>query len=125
MKPGGALVTVMGPPPATRPDVRSVFFIRQPNRAQLVEIARRVDAGQLRPPEIGAVFSLAEARDAFTAKSSRGVAGKIDPPALTAASGSCPARRASETTARRPRSTTAASVNATSTPIIVTPNAKR
>jgi NADPH:quinone reductase-like Zn-dependent oxidoreductase len=77
VKPGGALVTVMGPPPSTRKDVRTVFFIRQPNRAQLVEVARRIDAGQLRPPRIGAVYSLAEARTAFTAKSSYHVAGKI------------------------------------------------
>jgi NADPH:quinone reductase-like Zn-dependent oxidoreductase len=77
VKPGGTLVTVMGPPPATRQDIRTVFFIRQPNRAQLVELARRVDAGQLRPPKIGAVYPLAEARNAFTAKSSQKVAGKI------------------------------------------------
>jgi NADPH:quinone reductase-like Zn-dependent oxidoreductase len=78
VKPGGALVTVMGPPPpTTRQDIRTIFFIRQPNRAQLVEIARRVDAGQLRAPQIGAVYPLAEARNAFTAKSGRNVAGKI------------------------------------------------
>jgi NADPH:quinone reductase-like Zn-dependent oxidoreductase len=78
VKPGGALVTVMGPPPATRrQDIRTVFFIRQPNRAQLVEIARRVDAGELRPPQIGAVYPLAEARTAFAAKSGTKVAGKI------------------------------------------------
>jgi NADPH:quinone reductase-like Zn-dependent oxidoreductase len=77
VKPGGRLVSVMGPPPVTRPDVRSVFFIRQPNRAQLVELARRVDAGQLLPPRIGAVYPLAEARDAFAAKSRHKVAGKV------------------------------------------------
>jgi NADPH:quinone reductase-like Zn-dependent oxidoreductase len=78
VKPGGALVTVMGPPPATtRQDIRTLFFVRQPNRAQLVEIARRVDAGELRPPQIGAVYSLADARNAFAAKSRQNVAGKI------------------------------------------------
>jgi NADPH:quinone reductase-like Zn-dependent oxidoreductase len=78
VKPGGALVTVMGPPPAsTRTDIRMLFFVRQPNRAQLVEIARRVDARQLRVPPIGAVYPLAEARKAFAAKSSDNVAGKI------------------------------------------------
>jgi NADPH:quinone reductase-like Zn-dependent oxidoreductase len=77
VKPGGALVSVMAPPPAGRPDIRSVFFIRQPSRAQLVELARLVDAGQLRPPQIGAVYPLAEARNAFAAKSSHGVAGKV------------------------------------------------
>lgn len=79
VKPGGALVTVMGPPPATtRQDIRTLFFIRRPDQAQLVELARRVDAGQLRPPAIGAVYPLAEARSAFTAKAGGGkVAGKI------------------------------------------------
>jgi len=72
VKPGGALVTVMGPPPATtRQDIRTVFFIRQPNSAQLVELARRVDAGQLRPPTIGGVYPLADARKAFGAKASQ------------------------------------------------------
>ena len=78
VKPGGALVTVRGPaPPATRPDIRTLFFIRQPNRAQLVELARRVDAGQLRPPPLGGVYPLAEARKAFEAGASRKVTGKI------------------------------------------------
>ena len=82
VKPGGALVTVMGPPPATtRRDIRTVFFIRQPNSAQLVELARRVDAGRLRPPTIGGVYPLADARKAFGAKSSQKggqkVSGKI------------------------------------------------
>ena len=78
VKPGGALVTVMGPPPATtRPDIRTVFFIRQTIRAQLVELARRVDAGQLRPPPVAGVFPLAEARNAFNAKSGKKVPGKV------------------------------------------------
>lgn len=78
VKPGGTLVTVMGPPPATtRQDIRTLFFIRQPNRAQLVELARQVDAGHLRPPTIGAVYPLAEARKAFAAKSGQKVPGKI------------------------------------------------
>jgi NADPH:quinone reductase-like Zn-dependent oxidoreductase len=41
-----------------------------------VEVARLVDAGRLRP-EVGAVYPLAEARDAFSAKASHGVAGKV------------------------------------------------
>jgi len=78
VKPGCALVTVMGPPPATtRPDIRTVFFIRQTIRAQLVELARRVDAGQLRPPPVAGVFPLAEARNAFNAKSGKKVPGKV------------------------------------------------
>jgi NADPH:quinone reductase-like Zn-dependent oxidoreductase len=77
VKAGGALVSVMGPPPATRQDIRAVFFIRQPNHGQLVELARLVDAGQLRPPEIGAAYPLAEAKNAFTAQSNHTLAGKV------------------------------------------------
>jgi NADPH:quinone reductase-like Zn-dependent oxidoreductase len=76
LKAGGALVTVIAPPPAVGQDIRVVNFIREPNRAQLVELARLVDAGQLRP-QVGAVYPLAEARQAFTAKSGHGVAGKV------------------------------------------------
>jgi NADPH:quinone reductase-like Zn-dependent oxidoreductase len=76
VKPGGALVSVMAPPPADRRDVRTVFFIRETNRAQLVELARLIDSGRLRP-QVGAVYPLAEARQAYTAKSGRGVAGKV------------------------------------------------
>ena len=76
VKPGGALVTVIAPPPAVREDIRIVNFVREPNRAQLVELARMLDAGQLRG-QVGAVHPLADARNAFRAKSSHGVAGKV------------------------------------------------
>jgi NADPH:quinone reductase-like Zn-dependent oxidoreductase len=78
VKPGGCLVTVMGPPPPhPRQDIRALFFIRQPNRAQLVELARLVDAGQLRPPPIAGVYPLAEARKAFKARSNHATPGKV------------------------------------------------
>ena len=73
---GGALVTVIAPPQESRPDIRVVNFIREPSRAQLVELARLVDAGTVRP-QVGAVYALAEARDAFAAKASHGVSGKV------------------------------------------------
>jgi NADPH:quinone reductase-like Zn-dependent oxidoreductase len=41
-----------------------VFFIVRPNRAQLIEIARLIDARLLRPI-VEATFPLAKARDAF------------------------------------------------------------
>jgi NADPH:quinone reductase-like Zn-dependent oxidoreductase len=78
VKPGGAVVTVVEPsPPTARKDIRSLFFVRQPNQAQLVELARRVDAGELRPPQIGGVYPLAEIRQAFNDKASQKVTGKI------------------------------------------------
>ena len=76
VKPSGTLVTVMGPAPEVRRDIRSVSFIREPNRAQLIELARLVDTGGLRPT-VGAVYPLAEARTAFSAKASHRVAGKV------------------------------------------------
>jgi NADPH:quinone reductase-like Zn-dependent oxidoreductase len=76
VKPGGALVTVTTPPPDLRQDIRVVNFIREPSRAQLVELARMVDAGRLRP-QVGAVYPLADAQTAFNAKSNHGVTGKV------------------------------------------------
>ena len=57
-------------------DIRAIFFIRDPNRAQLVEIAGLVDAGKLQP-QVGAVYPLADAREAFVAKSGGGVPGRV------------------------------------------------
>jgi NADPH:quinone reductase-like Zn-dependent oxidoreductase len=76
VKPGGALVSVASPPPADRDDIRTVFFVRDPNRTQLVEIAQLVDAGNLKA-QVGAVYPLAEARQAFTAKSAGGIPGRV------------------------------------------------
>jgi NADPH:quinone reductase-like Zn-dependent oxidoreductase len=76
VKPGGTLVSVAAPPPADRDDIRAVFFIREPSRAQLVEIARLADAGQLKP-QVGAVYPLAQARQAFSAKSAGGIPGRV------------------------------------------------
>jgi NADPH:quinone reductase-like Zn-dependent oxidoreductase len=76
IKPGGSLVSIVAPPSTDRQDIRSVQFIREPNRAQLVELARLVDAGEVQP-HIGAVYALADARDAFMAKSTQGIPGKV------------------------------------------------
>jgi NADPH:quinone reductase-like Zn-dependent oxidoreductase len=76
VKPGGALVTAMAPPPEARPDIRTVHFIRQPSRAQLKELALMVDAGKLRP-QVSAVYPLSETRTAFADQSSRKVKGKV------------------------------------------------
>ena len=73
---GGVLVSVASPPPTGRDDIRSIYFIRHPDGAQLVEIARLVDSGRLRP-QVGAVYPLAQAREAFTAKSAGGLPGRV------------------------------------------------
>jgi NADPH:quinone reductase-like Zn-dependent oxidoreductase len=77
VKPGGAVVSVMAPPPQTdRSDIRMVAFVRDANGAQLREIARLVDEGTLRP-DVGAVYPLADARKAFMAKSTEHIPGKV------------------------------------------------
>jgi NADPH:quinone reductase-like Zn-dependent oxidoreductase len=76
VKPGGALVSVMMPPPADRDDIRTVHFVRDPNGAQLAEVTRLIDEGRLHP-EVGAVYPLAAAREAFMAKSTQHIPGKV------------------------------------------------
>jgi NADPH:quinone reductase-like Zn-dependent oxidoreductase len=76
VKPGGAVVSVMGEPPTDRDDVRTAGFVRDPNGAQLREIARLVDDGTLRS-DVSAVYPLADAREAFMAKSTEHISGKV------------------------------------------------
>jgi NADPH:quinone reductase-like Zn-dependent oxidoreductase len=76
VKPGGALVSIMNPPPADRHDIRTVHFVRDASGVQLREIARLVDEGTLRP-DVGAVYPLADARQAFMAKSTEHIPGKV------------------------------------------------
>jgi NADPH:quinone reductase-like Zn-dependent oxidoreductase len=76
VKPGGALVTAMFPPQTERDDIRTVHFVREPSRAQLREVARLVDEGRIRP-QVGAVYALADAREAFMAKATTSIPGKV------------------------------------------------
>jgi NADPH:quinone reductase-like Zn-dependent oxidoreductase len=78
VKPGGALVTVVGGTAAgtPRPDARWVFFVVEADRAELAELTRRIDAGRLRPV-VGRVWPLAEGRQAFEAKQRSGLPGKV------------------------------------------------
>jgi NADPH:quinone reductase-like Zn-dependent oxidoreductase len=76
VKPGGALVSIMAPPPTDRSDIRTVGFVRDANGAQLREIARLVDDGTLRP-DVSAVYPLADAREAFMAKSTQPIPRKV------------------------------------------------
>ena len=59
-----------------RDDIRQVVFVQESNRAQLIELARLVDHGHLRP-QVGAVYPLSEAAKAFTAKATGGIPGRI------------------------------------------------
>lgn len=68
--PNGVLVTIADPKDknpsekSTEYDVRGIYFIVEPNRYQLMEIARLVDEGQVRSL-IDSTFPLSEGRKAF------------------------------------------------------------
>lgn len=82
VKRGGALVSVVGPPPADRTeraaqsDVRFTWFIVEPSGAHLREIGMLIDAGKLRPV-VAQVFPLAQARQAFEEAATGHPRGKI------------------------------------------------
>jgi len=61
---GGTVVTIAEPPEVFPRNGRALFFVVEPDRAQLIEIATRVRDGRLEPI-VGAVRPLAEAVAAF------------------------------------------------------------
>ena len=78
LKPGGTLVTIKAAalPPTSRDDIKKVVFVQESSRAQLTELARLVDQGHLRP-QVGAVYPLAQAAEAYSAKAAGGIPGRI------------------------------------------------
>ena len=74
VRPGGRLVSVSEEPQETGAD--AVYFVVEPRRNQLVEIARLVDDGKIRPV-VDSVFPLSEARAAFERSLARGKLGKV------------------------------------------------
>jgi NADPH:quinone reductase-like Zn-dependent oxidoreductase len=64
VRPGGTLVSVAMPPTVPPKDGRAVFFVVEPDRARLADLAQRVRTGRLKPI-VGAVRPLAEAADAY------------------------------------------------------------
>jgi NADPH:quinone reductase-like Zn-dependent oxidoreductase len=76
---GGALVSVAGEPSAEKAKefgVRAVFFVVEPNRTQLMEIAHLIDEGKIRPI-LDTVLPLDQARQAFERGLSNHARGKI------------------------------------------------
>jgi len=75
---GGTLVSVRAAstPPGVRDDIRTVTFIQESSRPQLIELARLVDEGHLKP-QVGGVYPLAEAAQAYSAKAAGGIPGRI------------------------------------------------
>ena len=76
VKPGGRLVSIAEEPPSSADGIDVSYFVVEPNREQLVEIARLVDAGAVQPA-IDSVFPLAEARAAFERSLAAGKRGKV------------------------------------------------
>jgi len=70
VRPGGALVSIVGPEEARPVDGRFVDFVVEADRAQLTEIVQRVRDGRLRT-NIGTVAPLDEAVAAFNPKERR------------------------------------------------------
>ena len=62
---GGTLVTIATPPEVRPTDGRAVFFVVEPDRARLADLAQRLRDGRLEPI-VGAVRTLREAPSAFT-----------------------------------------------------------
>jgi NADPH:quinone reductase-like Zn-dependent oxidoreductase len=63
LRPGGRLVSVAAEPPRRR-GIKSSYFVVEPNRKELVELAKLADQGGLHPA-IDEVFPLGDARRAF------------------------------------------------------------
>lgn len=79
LRPGGIVVSVVERPAGPHPEAnpyRSLFFVVEPDRAQLEELGRRIEAGSLRPI-IGAQVTLQDGARAFSVKQAGGIPGKI------------------------------------------------
>jgi NADPH:quinone reductase-like Zn-dependent oxidoreductase len=72
LKPGGRLVTIAASEEGSQDErTRAAFFIVEPRRAELEEVARLIDGGEVRPV-VGAEFPLADALLAYRHKPARG-----------------------------------------------------
>jgi NADPH:quinone reductase-like Zn-dependent oxidoreductase len=77
LRPGGTLISVKAAASLpTRDGIKTLIFIQESSRAQLTELARLVDEGHLRP-QVGAVYPLAQAIKAYSAKAAGGIPGRI------------------------------------------------
>jgi NADPH:quinone reductase-like Zn-dependent oxidoreductase len=74
---GGRVVSVAEEPPAeVTGRFEATYFVVEPNREQLVEIAKLIDEGALRPA-IDSVYPLSDARAAFERLEAPGKRGKV------------------------------------------------
>jgi NADPH:quinone reductase-like Zn-dependent oxidoreductase len=73
LRPGGRIVTIAESPPD---GVEAIYFVVEPDRDQLAEVATLVDRGELRPA-IDRVYELDDARAAFERSMTGGKRGKV------------------------------------------------
>ncbi|HEY1968990.1 MAG TPA: NADP-dependent oxidoreductase [Pseudonocardia sp.] len=64
VRPGGTLVTIAAPPTSQPKDGRAIFFVVEPDRVRLSQLAQRLRDGRLKPI-VGEVRPLAETAAAF------------------------------------------------------------
>jgi len=79
VKEGGMVVSAVEDPQGRldrATQARGEYFVVEPARSELEELARRAEAGELRPL-VGEVFDLPDGRKAFEAKMGGGVPGKV------------------------------------------------
>jgi NADPH:quinone reductase-like Zn-dependent oxidoreductase len=79
LRPGGMLVGIAEPPPdgqAEAHGLRSAYFVVEPDQPRLVELARLIETGAVRP-QVGRVFPLANPVAAFTARHDPEHRGKV------------------------------------------------
>jgi NADPH:quinone reductase-like Zn-dependent oxidoreductase len=78
IQPNGRLVSIASAiePPVDRADVQTSFFVVEPDRHELAELAARVDARELHVPE-HVVTPLEDARDTLIAKGRGEIRGKV------------------------------------------------
>jgi len=79
LRPGGIVIGVSDAPSAEDAEAhgaRGVYFVVEPNKDQLVELARLVDVGSLRPV-VGRVFPLSDTADAVLTQRDSHIRGKV------------------------------------------------
>ncbi|WP_225853539.1 zinc-binding dehydrogenase [Micromonospora sp. AMSO31t] len=64
VRPGGTVVTIAMPPTVQPTNGRAIFFVVEPDRVRLTDLAQRLRAGRLKPI-VGAVRPLSETASAF------------------------------------------------------------
>jgi NADPH:quinone reductase-like Zn-dependent oxidoreductase len=75
--PGGTIVSAVDSQPRAPAGTRGVFFVVEPRRSQLTELAQLADTGKLRPVVAKQVPMADGAADGFVAKHAGGIFGKI------------------------------------------------